>query len=682
MTVEFLHPSISSRIIDNSYTYITAQGLTTLYAAFAAERGPDNKPQLITSESEFLFYYGAPNIRKYGQAGYNVARWLASGGQAICVRVLPYEAIDGQRQSTYACAIVEVGCADTLVVEPWTADTYVNEDEVYSAGTTPIRYYKVTQAGTTDDTAPTHITGSAVNGTATFLFITAPTKAIKVRTRTLGDGLKGIDSADKLAVQDIEKAVRDDASLQTIVLATPEEPEEDGFIYYPIMVFRGRDRGKFYNDFGGIRLELTGAQDETYAHRLYELTVFGTESAALERNFLVSTYPEATDISGLSQFVVDVINNYSAFIRCSYSEDNYDLVCAYINSNATVAKKLDIFTLKDRDVRNAESLHSACVIQAGSADLSPTPEMAFPLGGGVDGTWEDGNALEALLYKAYSGSGDFTDPVSGINLYDTHFSDLWDKKAYPIDVCLDANYPVSVKVAMSNFAQTRGDFMSFVDVGFTSSPQQALTYRNTQLTISSFYTGIFGQDFIVYDQYNGRDIRVTPTYFLAEKIPSVDYAYGIHWPFVGPRRGTIAGQKDISWVPNGAYRELLYKARVNYVERDTEKTAFMTQNTSQLLNSALTDISHCRALLRIRRDVEAISQQAQFEFNDERTWDALQYSINNYMSRWVSNRALRSASAMVYASEYDKLQRIVHVVINVQFTGLIERVMIDLIVNR
>ena len=464
------------------------------------------------------------------------------------------------------------------------------------------------------------------------------------------------------------------------MLAAPDAPEADGFKYYPILALRGRDRGEYYNQFG-VRIELSDSQDETYAHRLYEIGIYSSPSKA-EETFMVSLYPEATDISGASQFIANVLETYSNTVRCVFNEDNYDAVCEFVNDDPVVAKKLDVLRLQERNVAVSEALHVGVAVANGSADLSPTPEVCLPLGGGHDGDWEGPNSLESLLYKAYSGSGDFIVESTGVNKYDTLFSDMWDKKAYPIDMVLDANYPQSVKVAMSNFSKTRGDFFSILDVGFTGSPGQAIKYRQDQLTLNTFFSAIFVQDFVVYDAYTGKDIRVTPTYFLAEKIPFVDNEYGIHWPFVGPRRGSIAGFKSMSWNPNAAYREQLYKAKLNYVEKDTQLTRFMSQSTTQFVNSALSDISHVRTLLRIRREVERLAEGFQFEFNDKTTWGQMEYSVNSYLQQWVSNRALSTVSASVYASEYDKQQRIVRIKIDLSFTGVIERVMIDLVVNR
>jgi hypothetical protein len=669
---EFLHPSVTSRIIDNSVVYVTAQGLTMLYAAFPAAQGPDNKIQLITSESEFLFYYGAPNMRKYGQTAYNVVNWLRAGGVALCLRILPYIEKDAAdhplQQATYACYILEVGCKDNSAIQVWSAGAVVAKDEVRRVGQI---LYVAEAAGTAGSTAPSHIGGSASDGGVNWRY--AGGKELKTRVRALGDGRGAIPAS-------VELAVRDDASIAKIVLSQPDDVETDGFKYHPILALRGRDRGERYNSFG-VSIDLSTTQDETYAHRLYQLSIFSSASK-MEESFLVSLHPEATDLSGLSQHVVDVLMNYSNTVRAVYSEDGYDAVCAYMNDDPVVARKLDVLTCRERSVSVAETLHASVTAATGSTDLSPTPEVFRSLGGGTDGDWEGPNSLESLLYKAYSGSGDFVDEATGANKYDTHFSDAWDKKAYPIDMVLDANYPQSVKVAISNFSRTRGDFLSILDVGFTGSPGQALRYRQDQLTLNTFFSAIFVQDFVVTDEFQGSEIRVTPTYYLAEKIPTVDSEFGIHWTFAGPRRGAIAGFKSMSWNPNDPYKEQLYIAKLNYVEKDTRATRFMSQSTSQFVNSALSDISHVRTLLRIRRKLEEIGEQFQFEFNDSSTWGQMEYSVNSYLQEWVNNRALATAKGIVYASEYDRQQRIVRVKAEVTFTGLIERVLIDIVVNR
>lgn len=615
--VDFLHPSVSSVITDNSTVFVTAQGQTMLFAAFQAGQGPDNRPVLMTTPSQFNFTYGEPNMRAYGQTAYNVVRWLGAGGVALCCRVLPYMEVDGSgnplQQSLYACYILEVG---------------------------------------------TKTVGGA--------------KTTKVRVRTLGDGASGaLPSSTELGI-------RTDVSINALLLATPTVAASDGYMYYPIFVLRGNCRGAFYNAFG-ITIELMTSQDASYNQRTYQITVFSSPSTVAE-SFVFSTYPDAVNASQISQFLPDVLSTYSSYLVCDYSDANYTAVCTFINPDPTVEAKLDIFTLQERNVQVPETLHAGVTLNSASQSLIPTSPTCLLLGGGTDGTWSGPNSLISLLYKAYSGSGDFID-VDGNNTYDTHFGDIWDKRSYPIDVTLDANYDVSVKVAMSNFSSTRGDLVSLVDTGITGSPAQALALRQSSLSLNTFFTTIFTQDFIVADGIQGYDINVTSTYFLADKIPTVDSAYGIQWPFVGPRRGGVTGYKSISWKPDDTYMESLYTAQVNYVECSPQQAAFMSQVTSQQMNSALSDLSHVRALLRIRRQLEAIGGGYRFQFNDPTTWAQLQYDCNNALQGWISNRALRSGTATVYASAYDIQSRIVRITAAIVFEGLIERVMIDIVVN-
>jgi len=101
MAINFVHPSVSSTITDNSTVYITASGTTKLFAVFTSEKGIDNEIKMITSASEFEFNYGEPNMKLYGQTGYNIVNWLNAGGVVYCLRVLPEDA-------GYANAIVNI----------------------------------------------------------------------------------------------------------------------------------------------------------------------------------------------------------------------------------------------------------------------------------------------------------------------------------------------------------------------------------------------------------------------------------------------------------------------------------------------------------------------------------------------------------------------------------------------
>ncbi len=293
---------------------------------------------------------------------------------------------------------------------------------------------------------------------------------------------------------------------------------------------------------------------------------------------------------------------------------------------------------------------------------------------GSDGAFEyDVNNLKARktaiknkIIKAYNGSV---------------LPEITDTHLYPADVILDARYPNEVKIAISNFVrQRRKDMQFFADdspANFTVSPQEALTWRQTQFNIVSEYVSAFTQSLTYYDEYTGRDLRFTTTYALANKIPSIATQYGLHYPLAGPRRGIIDGMSAVSWYPNDSYKEKLYAAHLNYMQYDNSITTLGSQSTTKTGAGALTQINNMFTLLKIKRGAEQLCSNFIFEFNDTQTTDALYTSLNNYLNQYKSNRSCESIDAAISASDYDKQQRILRVRITIKFTGIIERIALD-----
>ena len=801
---KYLHPHVSSAITDLSQVFITAPGSTMLYCVSSADRGPDNTPTLITSESEFTYYFGEPNMKKHGQAMYNAINWLRSGGTVVFTRVLPYKMVVnssdyriGLQGATYAALVIEAG----LQVQPGTNNLAVNRDDKidrhYAIRTrTPGGEYQKLSVPFNSSDAPRITSGSKTNAKNIEKAIRTEsslnTNLIKTPTFTTADPLSNFDvsyvyesvwaenSPGTNIVGDGSNNLQGGTLITNANKATHVTPYygadanykivdsnnnlELSYIWYPLIYFRGKYRGEYYNNFG-VTLTLRSTDDETYDFRTYDLTVHKNASTTLEGPFVVSFYPEATDNSGASLFIEDVVNTYSTLISCKMNENVYDDLCEYISGvgssgDTSVYKKIDVLTLEERDVNPKEVVHKAAKNAVltkpfeitGTTSLTPNAVLVLDedtsnkiqlnstgkfinripnrdttsdpnvvdngtkgaiysglrntdidslaayspstvLKGGTDGTWgrvdtsivADSMAnseKNTLITQAYDGK------TADIDNDEIFFSEIKKKDKFPIDVILDSNHNSDIKNAINKLATTRGDCVSFVDVGYTASPKQALDQRSGSGTLTvnfnTYHTSIFVQDFVVFDSFTGRDIRVTPTYFLAEKIPSNDDTFGMHIPFVGPRRGTITGFKEMSWAPDDENKELLYKAKLNYVEFDEARglSAFMMQTTSQLINSSLSDINHVRTLLRIRRDVENMMKDYRFETEGSPSWGNLQYSLNNYLEQYKTNGALNTVSAALVASDYDLKQRLMRVQIQMQFSAVIERLFADITVQR
>lgn len=622
--VEYLHPYVGSKIIDNSQVFVTAAGTTWLFSAFKADKGPDNRIAAITTTSEFNFYYGDSVFKRHGQQHLNVRRWLEAGGTAYCMRVLPYltkaEDQTPMQPATYAVRILEVGIkVDELTSKP----------------------------------------------------------KIKLRTRTLGDGTN--DNVPAAT----EKAVRDDASLRKISLYTVKSDtvaDTDGYKYYPVMLFRAIYRGEYSNPYG-IQIELNDALDDTYEHRLYDFTVYTSASKAVQ-TLTASLYPEAMSTSGEPQDVESVFASSSSYMHVLVNEDNWDAVATAINADPTVAKKIDVLFLQERNVHGTiETLHADASFDATSEKLSTTMAPAKQLGGGTDGEWKDGNTLDTLLYKAFTGTGDVVDPLTGVNVNDTYFADVLDTDRVEIDVTLDSNLSFILKDAMARTAASRGDFVTLLDLGFPKSYTQAISSREKNLTINTYHAAIYGQYFIVEDT-NGAQQSVTPTYFLADKIPFNDANFGMQVALAGLDHGSISGFKSISYYPNEPAKEALYKSRINYVEEDSLGVRFGTHKTSQYIESALSALPNVRSLLRLRRELHKFGKQKQYKMNMDTVWTDATNDLTDLLASKVNANVFRTATGTVFASDQDRQQSIMRVQAAVTYHGFVERVLIEIQVNK
>lgn len=642
---EFLHPSVRTTVTDNSFVFQTSQGTTVLYAAIRSERGIDSTLVHLTSTDEALFIFGEPNLAAHGQSFYNVIEWLKAGGEAYVVRISP----DAARFAT-----------TVLYVD--TANGSFNPDGV-----------------------------GADFGVKVVIPHFAPLPATPLTQLTSSEA--NYETPSAVSIASIETAINNipyDSTpvVDTEVTFTGGTPgvltvtginTDTATNRYPVSIFVSKGRATYYNKLG-VRLRQLTSLDGTYWYRTYEIEftledLVGND-VTVDGPYIVSFDRLAKNKNRESLFIDDVVNKYSNFVSVITNTDNLTEILNFITPVGTPPSQMDFLFGAPRKIKPAPTNHNLvrAIYPNGSytsyvAD-SDTLIAINKLGNGTSGWFSSSgpNSEEAILVSAYDG---------------TLTPEILDKKQYRFDVTLDANFPTSVKDAMSTLASVqRQDMVALCDIGFQANVTQSLDFRDTDLQVSDYHTSIFCQDLVVYDGFTGRDIKVTPTYLLAGKIPANDDRYGIQYPFVGPLYGTISGFSNINFIPNEIQKEALYKSQLNYIEKDPKRTNFGTQLTSQTSNSALSDINNVRALLRMIREVEDICADYRMQFNDEATLDAVNYNISNAMQRWKSNRTCTQLDVKVYRSDYDRQQKIARVKLDIQFTGIIERFFIDWIINR
>lgn len=642
--VEFLHPSLNTRIVDRSFVTQTAQGTTKLYAAILAERGEHNTFLKINTPDEYINEYGEPNVTLYGQAGYNVIEWVRAGGEAVVIRCLPDNA---QYANNALVAYIGHDATKKLV--------YPKSEPVYEfdPGKVPLKVTDLTQI--------------------------------------------------------------DDFLSDVLVSALPTADSSGAVVAVPLLVMHSKSKGAWYSyrntntDFNnfGWKLEVINNLDRTFSFRTYELNFTAKndngDDILIEGPFIVSLDKFAKDKSRESMYIADVVNKYSKYFKCKINQNNVDMLAAYLRNSVNVSPlNMDIIFGQERKLGSTtfSTYHTGITVTTGSTSaITTTPALPATTFGKTIGlntysTKESGTQLLSNGSNNTSTSGNprglfGVDSITGSELIVAAYNGelnpaILDKLQYPIDVVLDANYDSNTKIAIQNFIEQRGDCVAMLDVNFQATVADTLNARsaNAGLQMSDYRIAIFGQDFIIGDSYNGLDIKVTSPYFLAKKIPAIDNAFGIQYPFVGPRRGVISGFKAINFLPTEFDKEDLYLSQINYVEKDPKRVNFGSQLTSQVQNSALSDINNVRALLRLKREVEYIMAEYRFEFNDKITLEDANYELNQYLQKWIANRTCQSISGKVFRSDYDRQQKIARVNIELVFTGVIERIFTTIVINR
>ena len=679
--MEFLHPHISSTIIDNSGVVVPTEATTTttgtiMFAPFFSERGRDNQIIDWTDATAFLAEYGTPNMKKYGQDQYNAVRWLLSGGMVRGMRLLPTDA-------AYANSFVTVEIDFTNANKTDDADTgnvvvkTVNEhfDELSSEEDVEA---KLTEEVTTDEE------GSPLDAKVVRkrLFAVIPT----------GRGEYG-------------KAYKFTLKLNTLYKDTYDFP------LYNFEIFKVNEKGVEYS---------------------------------VEGPFIVALKPDAIAIDGSSLFIQNVLDEYATSVKVIFNDTAYDEIQEILDSdeeNYQVSFNKYTVSESDSSISTADATGSlfdainasrgiSGTLDSGMTTVNTVAPFTSPeeldfifgvdsnnnvlqdevaasdkqtfitlqstVGTGIDLGYnlsgEEGSALsldgefaskdadtvnrakDKLLIAAFGNSTEM----------DTIDKRIFEVRNYPVDVVLDAGHSNDVKAAMQNFSELRKDVFIFYDLpagNATSSASQTILTKANYTFAHKYDSALFGQTWVVADTYTSADIKVTFSYFLATLIPVHDRVYGCHRPMAGAQRGVIPDSfKKMSFNPTEQEKEDLYNNQINYAEQTTAGTRINSQITMQQKVTALSNINNVRTLFLIIRGVENISDRFEFEYANNDTINNFQAAIDAYLIEWRG--ACSSITGQVYQSDYDRAQKIARVRLDIVFLDIIERIAIEVNVGR
>lgn len=188
-------------------------------------------------------------------------------------------------------------------------------------------------------------------------------------------------------------------------------------------------------------------------------------------------------------------------------------------------------------------------------------EYGIPLSNGSDGTFEN----------VAFGSEEWT--KAAIEVFNGDFNDdIFDRDKYPIEFCVDANYPVEVKDSIMGLLSFRKDFMFFRDIGTS-----ATTYEEINALVPAKddeldkFIANYIQYYDIIDPFTKKQITTTIGYSLTRLITEYQ-SNGSSKPFAG--------------VSNNMLIPEAIEGTVNFLAKETPKIDTKTLCTDNNLNYA------------------------------------------------------------------------------------------------
>ena len=157
-------------------------------------------------------------------------------------------------------------------------------------------------------------------------------------------------------------------------------------------------------------------------------------------------------------------------------------------------------------------------------------------------------------------------------------------------------------------------------VGVTATAANTNAVTTAATFTSSSYLVVDNNFLKVYDKYNDEFIFIPANSSTAGIMAATDVTAATWFSPAGPRRGQYLGVTGISYSPNKAQRDVLYRNGVNPIANIPGQGLLLFGDKTKLARpSAFDRINVRRLFLTIERAIAIAARNVMFEFNDEFT---------------------------------------------------------------
>lgn len=617
-------------IVDQSGQYTTTETpemAPLILAASSFDKGPEGLMEV--SGDDFFRYYGENiSFERHGQPAIQAANVIRNGGRLLIKRIVADDA-------TLANAIITATVSKVQVpkVDPTTGkNIYIDRDTgmettdpVSSSGqnneraiinTANIKYGVVSVEGAKnmkeiqlaaagllverDPIIPPESgdnTGSGEEGTGSDNggTDTATTSSSKSKKNTKSNNTVGTNGKEP-----VPSALPGKLPLP-IGLYGPQGEESE--YTYPLFIVADNGRGVSAKRFNIVP---DYAVSKNVKFVLYRLTNIG--SLNLDSEYIrFATHPDT------------IYNNENMSLSESGKEMDQLKPASYIDGILKFMDKvsefsgIDVETLKQIDVlfghnNKGEAIENITVDPEGY-DL--TSDFGINLTAGTNGAFGDKPfGTEAYTQKLV----DFFEGTTDAAIFDVD--------QYFIEACVDANYPLEVKKAITELVNFRKDFVFFRDLGIGLESEDAIKLAASALT-DTMYAANYCQSYDIIDPFTRRQITVTIGYDIARLLiehlnfhrnaPFCGELYSINMP--GVIEGTVSYIPRI--MPKVDQKQNLYDIHMNYASMVNGVFTIETQVNSQTDVTQCSWINNILTIQDIIRDIRELCPRVRYSFIDQ-----------------------------------------------------------------
>lgn len=486
-------------------------------------------------------------------------------------------------------------------------------------------------------------------------------------------------------------------SLDDLDIACTVSPDVDseGFTAVKLFTIASQGKGEYGKNFR-IRLTTDRTSDKENDYKNYFLGVYTNENGLSQKEQFSVVFDEDAIYNSESKFADDLVNDLTSgstrIQMVSFLDGFKALYDAYLSVQPDCAISLsefDPFFGLNKLTRVA--LPGYTVISEADAAPMDNTETAISLSatngvaltGGSDGdiASDDAtvreNALTELYLKAFNGELDPT---------------IKSKNRFPTNFILDANFPVSVKLAIATLAVTRTDCVAMLDCGTTITTKGSVlpwVKENLGTAVANRNVTIEAYCMKTRDPYSKKTVTVTSTWWIAGAYPThIQQRGGKHIPMAGNRYGIISDYISNSIYPlfdedlDSSEMDELAENHINFVKYNPNQVAVRaTQDTFQDKSTNLSEQNNVMILLDVKRDCERVAASNEYDFTDSADMVRFNAALDVITSKYAGSQ-VTSITAEFDQNDWEKDRNILHLYVTIINKGLVRTTIIEIDVNR